>query len=120
MAFTIVTNMVQPGPSMFYEPKFRHILELHIPNLRTIYATRQPITPDELYQFEGDFHGFLLSKGHLLETHWLYTRLNGMKNPMEFGWQLRDPNGAPLPSFYVIPHPEAIAELQQYYLQMKK
>ena len=119
MAFTINTLMEQPGPSMFYDPKFRHILEMHMNQLKTIYATRHVLTPAELYQFEGDFSGFLMSKGHDLETHWLFTRVNGMTNPNQFGRELRDPLNRAMPTFYIEPSPEALAELMQYWITLR-
>lgn len=119
MAFTIITQMEQPGPSMFYDPKFRHILEMHLNQLKTMRSTRHPVTAAELYQFEGDFAGFLMSKGHDLEVHWLFTRLNGMTNPNQFGRELRDPLKRNYPTSYLEPHPEAIAELQQYWITLK-
>jgi hypothetical protein len=120
MAFTIKLLMESPGANMFYNPEFRHILEMHMNQLRTLYAVRHVLTPAELYQFEGDFSGFLLSKGHTLETHWLFTRVNGMTNPNQFGRELRDPLNRAQPTSYIEPHPEAIAELQQYFITLKR
>lgn len=120
MAFTINTLMEQPGPSMFYDPGFRHILEMHMNQLKTIYGIRHVLTPAELYQFEGDFSGFLLFKGHGLETHWLFTRINGMTNPNQFGRELRDPLKRAYPTSYIEPNPEAIAELQQYWITLRR
>lgn len=120
MAFTIVEQMLQPGSSMFYDPTFRHILEMHMNQLRTLYAVRKEVTPDEYYQFEGDFYGFLLYKGKRADEFWLLTRLNGMTNPIQFGKSLRDPYSDGVKPFYLEPHPEAIAELQQYFMTLKK
>lgn len=120
MAFTIMTQKEQPGPSMFYDPDFRHILEMHMNQLKTVYSVKHAITPAELYQFEGDFAGFLLSKAHGLETHWLFTRVNGMTNPNQFGRELRDPLKRSYPTYYIEPRPEAVAELQQYFITLKR
>lgn len=119
MAFTIIEQMEKPGPSLFYNPKFRHILEMHMKQLRTRYAIRHQILPEELYQFEGDFCGFLLSKGKELEMHWLMTRINGMNNPSEFGKGLRDPYPNNIKYYYLEPNPDALAELQQYWITLQ-
>jgi hypothetical protein len=120
MAFTIMQQMEKPGPSMFYEPEFRHLLEMHMNQLRTMYSVRKELRPEQIYQYEGDFAGFLFEEGYGLETHWLMTRLNGMTNPNEFGKVLRDPYNRAVPTFYIEPHPEALAELQQYYITLKR
>lgn len=120
MAFTIVGQMLKPGPTMFYDKTFMHILEMHLPQLRTIYAIEKPITADEYYQFEGDFYGFLLSKGYRAEQFWYMLRVNGMTHPMQFGASLRDPySDGTIPKF-IEPHPNAIAELQEYFITIKR
>jgi len=120
MAFTIVSQMLKPGPSMFYEPTFMHIIEMHLPQLRTIYAVQKEITGDEYYQFESDFYGFLLYKGYRAEMFWIMLRVNGMTHPQQFGASLRDPysNGT-IPKL-LEPHPNAIAEIQQYYMTLRR
>jgi hypothetical protein len=120
MAFTIVQQMEQPGPDMFYEEDFRHLIEIHLPQLKTMYAVRKPLRPEQVYQYEGDFSGFLLDEGYGLEMCWVMTRVNGMTNPNQFGKTLRDPYSTGVPEFYIEPHPEAIAELQQYYITLKQ
>ena len=119
MAFTIMTLKEDPGPSLFYDPKFRHILEMHMNQLKTIYGIKHELTAAELYQFEGDFSGFLMSKGHQLETHWLFTRVNGMTNPNQFGRELRDPLKRTYPTYWIEPRPNAVAELQQYFITLR-
>lgn len=120
MAFTIIAQMEQPGPAMFYEPAFRHILEMHMNQLRTIYAVRKELRPEQLYQYEGDFAGFLLEEGYGLEMVWLMTRINGMTNPNQFGRGLREQYSHIWRPYYIEPHPEAIAELQQYYITLSR
>lgn len=120
MAFTIQTQMLKPGPTMFYDATFRHILEMHMPQLRTIYAVTKEIKAEEYYQFEGDFYGFLLSKGYTAEQFWYMLRINGMTNPIQFAKSLRDPYSTDFKSYYLEPHPDAIAELQQYFITLKK
>lgn len=119
MAFTIIQQMEKPGPSMFYEPEFRHILEMHMNQLKTSYAVRKELRPEHIYQFEGDFSGFLLSEGYGLEMIWLMTRVNGMTNPNQFGRGLRDQYNRTFRPYYIEPHPEALAELQQYYITLR-
>lgn len=116
MAFTIIAQMEKPGPSMFYDPEFRHILEMHMNQLRTMYAVRKPLPTEKLYQFEGDFSGFLMEEGYGLEMHWLMMRVNGMTNPQQFGKELRDEYNRGPKTYYIEPHPEALSELQQYFM----
>lgn len=120
MPFTIVDQMLKPGPSMFYDPLFRHIIEMHLPQLRTIYAIQKEIKADEYYQFEGDFYGYLLSKGYRAEQFWYMLRINGLTNPLHFAKSLRDPYADGSIPMLLEPHPNAIAELQQYYITLKK
>lgn len=119
MAFTIIEQMEKPGPAMFYEAEFRQLLEMHMNQLRTIYAVTEELDPKDLYRFEGDFSGYLLSKGETLETHWLIMRVNGMTHPNQFGRELRDPYARKRPTYILKPHPSAISELQQYYLNVR-
>lgn len=120
MPFTIIKQMEKPGPTMFYEPEFRHMLEMHMNQLRSMYAVRKELRPEQIYQFEGDFEGFLLEEGYTLEMFWLMTRVNGMTNPNQFGRELRGDYDRNQLNYYIEPHPEAIAELQQYYITLKR
>lgn len=66
MAFTIMAQMEKPGPSMFYEVEFRHLLQMHMNQLQTQRVFRKKLLPEKLYQYEGDFDGFLLDEGYTL------------------------------------------------------
>lgn len=120
MPFTIVQQMMKPGPAMFYDPVFRHILEMHIPQLRTVYAVRHEIKADEYYQFEADFYGLLRSRGYRAEMFWVMLRVNGMTNPIHYGKSLRDPYSDGTIPQLIEPHPNSIAELQQYYMTLRR
>lgn len=120
MAFSIVGQMLKPGPTMFYDKTFMHIIEMHLPQLRTIYAIQKEITADDYYQFEGDFYGYLLFKGYRAEQFWYLLRVNGMTHPQQFGASLRDPYSDGCIPKLLEPHPNAIAELQQYFMTLKK
>jgi len=120
MAFTIVSQMLKPGPTMFYDKTFMHIIEMHLPQLRSVYAARKEITADEYYQFEGDFYGFLQYKGYRAEQFWYMLRVNGMTHPSQFGASLRDPYSDGTTPRFIEPHPNSIAELQQYFITLKK
>lgn len=120
MAFTIMAQMEKPGPSMFYEVEFRHLLQMHMNQLQTQRVFRKKLLPEKLYQYEGDFDGFLLDEGYTLEMCWLMQRVNGMTNSSQFGKALRDPYSREPKAYYLEPHPEAIAELQQYYISLRR
>lgn len=92
MAFSINEQLKLPSNHLFYEPGFRHVLEVHLPILRTHpEVSRENITPDEVYQFEGDFYGLLNTRGVPLHEHWLILRMNHMENGSQFGSYLHDP-----------------------------
>ena len=119
MAFTILDQMAQPGPDMFYDPAFRLILETHMNRLRNVNSTRQDIPLELFYQYEGNFHGYLVEIGVPVHLHWLYTRVNGMMNPNEFAAEVRDPLGKEYRPVLIIPSDSMVADIQQFYQSRK-
>jgi len=81
---TLTTLMVDPGPDIFYDPQFRHVLEDHMTWLRENHSEPLVLRPDEAYQWRGDFFGLLSKKGVARQYHWLVMRLNQYTSPNEF------------------------------------
>lgn len=73
-----------------------------------------------LYQFEGNFYGYLMSRGVPPEYHWIYLRVNRMHSPEEFG-RNRNANALKNPTFYLVePSLDAIGAILMLYLRMKE
>lgn len=119
MAFTIMTHMAQPGPSLFYEEKFRLMVETHINILRNYNVSKQDIPENHYYQYEGDFYGFLVGENVPSHLHWIYMRVNGMYNPNEFAAELRDPYQKRQQPYYLIPHEATLSDIQRMYASLK-
>lgn len=119
MAFTIMTHMAQAGPEMYYDPKFRLMIETHINVLRHDQVTRQVIPDNHYYQYEGDFYGFLVGEKVPAHLHWIYMRVNGMYNPDEFGRDLRDQYQVRKQPVFLIPHEANLSDIQRMYVSLK-
>jgi hypothetical protein len=119
MAFTILTDMAQPGDDVYYDPKFRLIAETHMVILRQEDISRQQIDLDLFYQYEGNFYGYLVEIGVQPELHWLYMRVNGMTNPNQFAKEVRDPYGRAYSPVLIRPNDNIISGLVQYYMSRK-
>lgn len=92
MTFTIMSKLKDSGNRVLYNPRFRTVIETHLPILRVApVATVQPISPDKIHQYESDFYGLLNELGIPMEMHWVYLRVNGLFNPTDFGRETHDP-----------------------------
>lgn len=120
MAFTIMTLMAKPGPDLFYDQRFRTMVENHINILRYQDAIVEDIPDNHYYQYEGDFYGYLVSRKIQPELHWVYLRVNGMMNPNEFGKDLRDPLEKRIVPKFIRPHDSVLSRIQQMYISIKK
>lgn len=89
MAFTVQSTFHRPKSDVFFKPKFRSMLEQHLPLLRGHPDTKKvTIDADDVYRFEGDFYGLLFQRGISVSKHWLIMRLNHMTHPSHFGREL--------------------------------
>jgi hypothetical protein len=120
MAFTIMTGMAKPGEQLYYEPGFRLIVETCLNQLKQLAVTITDIPVDMLYQYEGNFYGYLVDKGIRPELHWIYLRVNNMEHPNQFGAELRNPLNQLLAPRLIEPNENVIGELRAYYLNRKK
>jgi hypothetical protein len=104
------------GNGVFYDPGFRTVLETHIPFLRAPQVSRRmPISPDKIYQFEGDFYGLLSDLDIPMEHHWVYLRVNGFHSPVEFGTQAHDPYAKRVAFDLILPAADALRDLAIQY-----
>lgn len=119
MAFTIMTHMAKPGPDMFYDEKFRLMIETHINILRIHNSTKQEIPENHYYQYEGDFYGFLVGENIPAHLHWIYLRVNDMFNPNEFAKELRDPYQKREQPYLIRPNDSVLSDIQRMYTSLK-
>lgn len=121
MAFSVTTQARKAGDTVYYDPRFRTVIETHLPLLRTHPNTqRQAITPDVIHQFEGDFYGLLIQNGIPMHLHWIYLRVNYMNSPNQFGAQLRDPYRDRYEFTLLIPPEDTISELRKLFLTTQR
>lgn len=120
MSFAILQNMAEKGADLFYEQGFRNIIESHLNILSNAYITKQPISGDMVYQYEGNFYGYLIDIGVQPQYHWIYLRVNGMTNSNQFGKELRDPYQRIYEWTLIIPSDDIINELAAQYNTLKK
>lgn len=119
MAFTIMNQMAKPGPDLYYDPKFRLIIETHMNLLRKVDVTYEAIPPELFYQYEGDFYGYLTERGISPELHFIYLRVNGMVNPDEFAKEIRDPLDREYRPVLIRPSLSMIETIKMYYASRK-
>ena len=74
--------MINDGASVYYDIKFRNIIEDHLTFLKNSNEiTEISIEPSMAYKYEGDLFGLLFHYKLTFEYHWITMRLNNMTNP---------------------------------------
>lgn len=74
--------MTSDGASIYYDIKFRNIIEDHLTFLKNSSdLTNISIDPSMAYKYEGDLFGLLSYYKIPFEHHWITMRLNNMTNP---------------------------------------
>jgi len=117
MAFSVTDQGVNPGDVVYYDPKFRTIIETHLSILRRPgMSGEQIIEPSLIHQFEGDFYGLLTHLGVRPSLWWIYLRVNGMESPNQFGGQLHDPYREHYRFTLKLPPDEFITNLRTLFL----
>jgi hypothetical protein len=115
--FSIVSLQRFESDPTFYEPGFRHLLEVHLPLIRANPETvRVDIPPDKVFQFEFDFYGYLTELGIKPHHHWLYLRCNYMFSPEEFGKEQYHEYNPKTHWELIRPSMEYVASLKKRYL----
>lgn len=81
-----ITGQLTPtGADVFYDPKFRHVLEDHLEVLKTDERNDTiQVSPREGEKFKRDLFGFLKVKDVQPQHYWIVMRVNGMRSPIEF------------------------------------
>lgn len=84
MTMKIDSQLVDSGPSIYYDPAFRNVLEDHLTYLRTHEKT-QLIAVDvmQAYRFEGDLNGLLSYYRVPVYLQWLVMRMNKFTSPLD-------------------------------------
>lgn len=121
MAFTIHDLQQRSNDPIMYDRNFRTVIETHLPFIKTLPNTRFiEITPDLVHQFEADFCGFLNEQSVPLELHWIYTRINGMYSPTEFGIEIYNQYDGTVPNRILLPAPEVISTLRGRFISTRR
>lgn len=118
MAFAITTGM-KDKDIVFYNPKFRALIEDHLNVLKTSNVTVQPVELQLFWKYEGNFYGLLTELGIKSIYHWIYLRVNGMHHPYEYAKEVRDPLDKPYDPHLIEPDETLISDIVKYY-QSKK
>lgn len=80
----INTLMVEQGPQVFYDNKFRAVLEDFMSFFKSHPTTyRISIEPIQAYKYEFDLFGLLTDCGISINLHWLVMRMNNMTSPTD-------------------------------------
>lgn len=107
------------GNDIYYDPKFRAIVEDHLDILKTHRVTVNEIPMDLFWQYEGNFYGYLTHIGIPISRHWILLRVNNMHAPTEFASILRNDNN-PIHRPILIQYSEDfLGDLQKYYMSRK-
>ena len=76
--------MLAEGPSDYYDPTFRGVLEDHLSYLRNLSTTSMiNVEPSRAYKFEFDLFSLLNSYNVPPQYQWLIMRMNKMVMPTE-------------------------------------
>lgn len=72
------------GPSIYYDPKFRAVLEDHMSFLRMHDETIMiQLNAHEVHKWVGDLFGFLLTLNIPAHMHWVVMRINSLSTPTD-------------------------------------
>lgn len=82
---TLLGMLRNPGPDIYYDGKFRQILEDHLHYLKQ-HPTTEEITVDaqSAVRGDGDLISVLIDYDIPRHLHWLIMRINGMTSPMDY------------------------------------
>lgn len=108
----ILNSMINTGPSVFYDPAFRNMIEDHLSYLRA-RADNDVITVEPLvaYKYAGDFFGLMMHHGVLPQHHWIVMRVNDLISPQDY----KDTT-----LFFIKPKEAVITGLQSTFMSQNK
>lgn len=82
---TILNDMRNAGPAIFYNAKFRQVIEENLTWLLNRQGTTTAMIDNHVaYRADGDFTQILDHLQVKPEFHWLTMRLNGYTSPMDY------------------------------------
>ena len=103
---------IETGSNIFYNQKFRVVLEDHMTYLRTHEKTRViDIEPVYAYKYSGDLSSLLTHYGYPVEMHWIIMRANNFNSFHEKTDDVRT---------LVIPSSDIVERIRQGYLTKNK
>lgn len=77
--------MPDDGPSIYYDARFRQVLEDHMTYLRQHPQTEtMDVNNQVANKHHGDFTGVLQSYNIPPHLHWVVSRLNGFTSPSQY------------------------------------
>ena len=81
----IFKTMITGGPSIYYDPAFRNMIEDHMTWLRGRSGnTIVDVEPMVAYKYAGDFFGLLMHFNILPQYHWITMRMNQYVSPQDY------------------------------------
>ena len=81
----IFDHLISGGPSIFYDPNFRVMIEDHLTYLKNLPEnTVIEVTPGHSYKHARDFYGLLMEYSVLPHHHWITMRVNDMVTPFDY------------------------------------
>ena len=113
---SVTDLMVNGGSSVYYEPGYRRMIETCLPFLSTDGAKYVSIEPMKVFQYQGDFFGLLEEHNVDFAYRWIYMRINGMHNSLEFGRDLDNPLRRERGLILTFPDHQLIETLTKKYL----
>lgn len=103
LADTIDTNT----PNLFYDERFRVMIEHHLPTLKSMQGSKTiELTAKDKEDWDGNFDGFLFHKAIPVYMHWIITRVNGLDSSTDFRGQL---------DRVIIPSTEKVNRIRDYF-----
>lgn len=85
MTFSIQSLAKQRGEDVYYNDKYRIMIEQHVEQLRTSTDAQEvAVSEQSAIRQLGDFYGLLLELNVLPKYHWIVMVVNGLKQPNEY------------------------------------
>lgn len=82
---SVVNEMHNPGPGVYYQLGFRKMIEDHLTWLRNHEKTNViNIAAKDALRYHGDFFGLLSFLEIPAKFHWILMRLNGYEGPRQY------------------------------------
>lgn len=103
---------IDTGPSIYYDPSFRNVLEDHWSILRNSSKTTMvSVDPMLAYRYEYSFYALLNALNIPTFKHWITLRLSGFRSPSEPDRTV---------SVIYVPSNDELSQLAQSHLSSRK